>query len=314
MIRITLRQLAVFEAVAREGSIVKAAGEIGLSPSAASMSLKDLEAQLGAQLFVRQGKRLMLSDRGRQVREMATSILLQVVDLGSLTAPQELSGRLRIGAAGSLGNYLLPQLCAGFMQQYPRISIELRVSSSMDVMERVQRMSLDLGFVGAPVNSTYLQASPWLRDSLVVCCAPDNPLASRPRIMLNELARQPWVLEKTASSERTAFTTEALKYVNSINVVLETDSIEAIKRVVRQGQAVACISALAVEDEVRRGELAILKIPELNFTRICSLITRRNVYYSQTLQAFRTFAMAQGASTLTGPDERPSAEDIAKPC
>jgi len=195
------------------------------------------------------------------------------------------------------------------MQQHPRVTIELRVSSSMDVMERVQRMSLDLGFVAAPVNSTYLQATPWVRDSLVVCCAPDNPLASRPRIMLNELRNQPWVLEKTASSERTAFTTEALKYINSINVVLETDSIEAVKRVVRQSQIIACTSALAVEDEVRRGELAILKMPELTFTRICSLITRRNVYYSQALEAFRTFAMQQCASALADPVDHSTSTD-----
>src|SRR5207244_74965 len=69
LMRITLRQLAVFEAVARTGSIVRAAADIGLSPSAASMSLKDFEMHLGVELFARQGKKLLLSDHGREVRE-----------------------------------------------------------------------------------------------------------------------------------------------------------------------------------------------------------------------------------------------------
>lgn len=293
--RITLRQLAVFEAVARAGSIVKAAGEIGLSQSAASMSLKDLESHLGVELFAREGKKLMLSDRGRQVREMATSILIQVADLESLTTPDELRGRLRIGAAPSVGDYVLPQLCAAFMRRHPQVQIELKVASSMDVMDRVQKMSADMGFVGAPVNSTYLDATPWLRDSLVVCCAPENPLAARGPIALAALRDEPWVLEKTVSSERIAFTVETLKYMSSINVAMETDSIEAIKRAVMTGQMIACVSHICVEDEIRRGELAVLQVPELDFTRIFSLVTRREVYHSQVHQAFRAFAIAQYA-------------------
>ena len=293
--RITLRQLAVFEAVARAGSIVKAASEIGLSQSAASMSLKDLESHLGVELFARQGKKLMLSDRGRQVREMATSILIQVADLEALTTPDELRGRLRIGAAPSVGDYVLPQLCAAFMRRHPLVRLELRIASSMEVMDRVQKMSVDMGFVGAPVNSTYLDATPWLRDSLVVCCAPENPLATSGPIPLAELKDQPWVLEKTASSERIAFTVETLKYMSSINVAMETDSIEAIKRAVMTGQMIACVSRISVEDEIRRKELAVLEVPELNFTRIFSLISRCDVYHSQVHNAFRAFAMAQYA-------------------
>jgi DNA-binding transcriptional LysR family regulator len=297
-LRITLRQLAVFEAIVRAGSIVKAAGEIGLSQSAVSMSLKDLESHLGVELFARHGKKLMLSDRGRQVREMASSILIQVADLEALTTPEELRGRLRIGAAPSVGDYVLPQLCASFMRRHPLVRIELKVGSSMEVMDRVQKMSTDMGFVGAPVNSTYLDATPWLRDRLVVCCAPDNPLASGGPVSLAELKNHPWVLEKTASSERIAFTVETLKHMSSINVVMETDSLEAIKRVVKKGQVIACVSQVSVEDEIRRKELAVLQVPELDFTRIFSLVTRRDVYHSQVHNAFRAFAMAQCADPL----------------
>ena len=117
--RITLRQIAVFEAVARTGSVAGAADEIGLSPSAASMSLKDLETHLGVQLFARSGRRMMLTDRGRPMLEMARGILVQVADLESLSLPEEVRGRLRIGAAVPVGDYVLPGIWATRMPQIP---------------------------------------------------------------------------------------------------------------------------------------------------------------------------------------------------
>lgn len=288
--RITLRQLAVFEAVARTGSIVNAAEDIGLSPSATSMSLRDLEAHLGVSLFTRSGRSLTLSDRGRAMLESARAILVQVTDLEALSIPEELRGRLRIGAAAPVGNYVLPRLCAEFMRRHPNVRIELRVLPSQDVMEGIRNMTLDIGFVGAPVNSSYLEAQPWLRDALVVCASPDSPLARQGPVGLADLAEDAWLLEKTQSSERISFTVEALKYINSLNIVLETDSVEAIKRAARHGAGLACLSRLAVEEEIARGDLIALDVPELRFTRIFSLVSRRDTQHSHAFRAFRDFA------------------------
>ena len=292
--RITLRQLSVFEAVARTGSVAGAAEEIGLSPSAASMSLKDLETHLGVELFARSGRRMLLTDRGRPMLEMARGILVQVADMESLSLPEEVRGRLRIGAAVPVGDYVLPRLCAAFMHRHPGVRVELRIMPSHEVMEGVRNMALDVGFVGAPVNSSYLEAEPWLRDRLVVCAAPDHPLARRATVPLAELADQPWALEKTLSSERISFTVEALKSLNSLNIVFEGDSVEAIKRIVGEGTVLACLSSLTVADEIARGELVELTVPELHFTRIVSLVSRRDTDQPHACRAFRAFALEWG--------------------
>ena len=292
--RITLRQIAVFEAVARTGSVAGAADEIGLSPSAASMSLKDLETHLGVQLFARSGRRMMLTDRGRPMLEMARGILVQVADLESLSLPEEVRGRLRIGAAVPVGDYVLPGLCAAFMRVHPGVRVEMRIMPSHEVMEGVRNMALDVGFVGAPVNSSYLEAEPWLRDRLVVCAAPDHPLAGLPTVPLAELADEPWALEKTLSSERISFTVETLKSMNSLNIVFEGESVEAIKRIVRDGAVLACLSSLTVADELARGELVELAVPELDFTRIVSLVSRRDTQQPQACRAFHQFARQWG--------------------
>ncbi|WP_162854685.1 LysR substrate-binding domain-containing protein [Sphingobium estronivorans] len=288
--RITLRQLAVFEAVAREGSIVKASEELGLSPSAASMSLKELETHLGISLFARARRRLTLTDRGRTMLEMARAVLVQVADMEALSMPEELRGRLRIGAAAPVGNYVLPRLCADFMRHHPQVRIDLKILPSQDVLEGVRKMALDIGFVGSPVNSSYLDARPWLRDALVICAAPDSPLARRGTVHLTDLAQEGWVLEKTLSSERISFTVEALKYISSLNILLETDSVEAVKRAVAHGAGLACLSRLSVEEEIGRGELAALDVPELRFTRVFSMVSRRDTQQTHAFQAFQDFA------------------------
>ena len=289
--RVTLRQLAVFEAVARAGSIVRAAEEIGLSQSAVSMSLKELENHLGVDLFVRSGRRLYLSERGRTVLEMARGILVQVTDLEALTTPEELRGRLRIGASAPVGSYALPAMCADFMRVHPGVRIELRIMPSHEVMDGLRKLALDIGFVGSPVNSSYLDADPWLRDPLVICCAPGNRLASAGPVPLAALAAERWVLEKTLSSERISFTVEALKHFSSVDVVLETDSIEAIKRAVARGAGLACLSRLTVEEEIARGDLAVIEVPEMAFTRIFSMVRRRDSQQTTAFHAFRTFAL-----------------------
>ena len=290
--RITLRQLAVFEAVARIGSIAGAAEEIGLSPSAASMSLKDLETHLGVRLFARSGRRVLLTDRGRPMLEMARGILVQVADLEALSLPEEVRGRLRIGAAAPVGDYVLPGLCAAFMRRHPGVRIEMRILPSHEVLEGVRNMALDIGFVGAPVNSSYLEAEPWRRDALVVCAGPGHPLAGRRgSVPLEQLAAESWVLEKTLSSERISFTVEALKYLNSLNIVFEAESIEAIKRIVASGAGLACLSRMTVEGELARGELVALDVPELRFTRIVSMVSRRDTQQPEACRAFRDFAL-----------------------
>lgn len=291
--RITLRQLAALEAVAREGGIVKAAAHLGLSHSAISMSLKDLEAHLGVDLFLKSGRNLKLTDIGKRVLEKAQTILAQASDLEALAVPEQIHGRLRIGAAAPIGNYLLPSICAAFIEQHPEVRIELRVMPSQYAIEGIYKSSLDIAFVGAPVNSKHIEAMPWLRDPLVVCAGPSHPLVRRKTadFSLADLAQEKWIMEKTHSSERTSFTLEALKYINSLNIVLESDSVEAIKRAVQSGTGLACLSGLVVAQEIDRGELVPLKVRELDFTRIFSLIVRKKSYETQALHAFRNFVL-----------------------
>ncbi|MBO9695343.1 MAG: LysR family transcriptional regulator [Sphingopyxis sp.] len=289
-IRITLRQLAVFEAIARCGSIARAADEIALSQSAASMALRDLEAHLGVDLFAREGKRLLLSSYGRQVQARASSLLRQAEDLEKLNAGDELVGRLRLGATPALAHSVLSEACGRFTRAYPGVVIDLCVAASIDVIAKVHRMSLDMGFIGSPTNRSDLETRDWIDDRLAIFCAPDHPCVRDVGACLTELLTEDWALEKAMSSERISLTMEALKHLSSIRIVFEADSIDAVKAAVRAGGMIGCLSRRALTGEFARGELIDLEVPDLDVPRRATIIWKKDSYQGPLQSAFLEFA------------------------
>lgn len=289
-LRITLRQLRVFETVARTGSIAKASIELVMSPPAISMSLKELEGHLQRPVFDRQGRRLILNESGREIREMAHSLLLQAQELEESVSDRRVRGRLRIGAPPPLAIEVLPQLCAAFMVRHPHALLDVTIASSLEIMSATQKMAIGVGIVGSPVNSNYLSAEPWFADDLVVCCAPDNPLRDQVIRSIAELRDQPWILDKALSGERTSFVMQIFPEVPELRVALEANSLELIKETVRRTDALACLSRISVARELASGTLAELPIVHLRIRHAYNLITRRDVYLSRAQQAFLEIA------------------------
>jgi DNA-binding transcriptional LysR family regulator len=288
-IKVTLRQLAVFEAIARCGSIAKAADEIALSQSAASMALRDLEYHLNVELFSREGGRLLLSDHGRLVQARAAALLRQAEELERLAPNEQAVERLRLGATPSLAYSTVSAVCSRFAALHQGVTIDLAVGPSTEIMNKVHRMSLDIGFIGCPNNRSDIEHRGWVDDPLAVFCAPGNPLAHKAGASLREFLNEPWALERAQSSERWSLTMEALKHLSSQRIVFESDSIEAVKAAVRMGDMLGCLSKATISDEVRRGLLVDLRVPELAVTRHSTIIWKKSSYQGQMRRAFLDF-------------------------
>jgi DNA-binding transcriptional LysR family regulator len=284
-----LRQLAVFEAIARCGSIAKAADEIALSQSAASMALRDLEYHLNVELFSRQGGRLLLSDHGRVVQSRAAALLRQAEELERLAPNDQVVERLRLGATPSLAYSAVSEVCARFSALHTGVTIDLSVGPSTEIINKVHRTSLDIGFIGCPNNRSDIEHRGWAEDPLAVFCAPGNPLARKIGAPLAEFLNEPWALERSHSSERWSFTMEAFKHLSSQRIVFESDSIEAVKAAVRMGDMLGCLSKGTIDDDVERGLLVDLRVPELAVTRRSTIIWKKTSYQGQMRRAFLDF-------------------------
>jgi DNA-binding transcriptional LysR family regulator len=282
--RYSLRQLEVFLATAREENITRAASGLAMSQSAASGSLKELEAQFAVQLFDRVGKRLQLSELGKQLRPQAESLLAQARAFEQALVGVDVLGRLHIGATMTIGNYLAVAMIAEFRQRFPEADINLSVANTAAIAERVASFELDMGLIEGELNHPDLETTQWRRDELVVFAAPDHPLAHRRGLTDADLLSQQWIVRESGSGTRQAFDRAMHGILADLSISIELQHTEAIKRAVEAGMGFGCLSRISLVDAFRRGSLVPLNVPERDFSRELYLITHRKKYHGAALQ------------------------------
>ncbi len=296
--RFTLRQLQVFVAVAMQGNVSKAAESLALSQSAASTSLSELERQSSCQLFDRAGKRLNLNALGQQLLPQAVALLDQAKEIESLFNGKTGFGSLAVGATLTVGNYLATLLIGNFMQRHPDCQVSLHVQNTSHMVQQIARYELDLGLIEGDCQHPGIAVEPWVEDELVVFCAPQHPLARRGEATLEELCREAWILREKGSGTRLTFDQAMRHHPTPLNIRLELEHTEAIKRAVESGLGISCISRLALRDAIRRGSLVAVETPELDLVRQFNFIWHKQKYQTAAMSEFLDLcrALTKGVS------------------
>ncbi len=282
--RYTLRQLEVFLATARHENISRAARDLAMSQSAASGSLKELEGQFGVKLFDRVGKRLQLSELGRQLRPGAETLLAQAQGFEQALAGEDGMGRLHIGATMTIGNYLAVGMIADFRGRHPDADVALTVANTETIAEGVAGFELDMGMIEGEFQHPELETLHWRDDELVVFAAPDHPAAQSGALGDADLLALPWILRERGSGTRQTFDRAMHGLLPNLYIAMELQHTEAIKRAVEAGLGVGCLSRISLVDAFRRGGLVALDVPDRNFSRELFLITHRRKFHGVALQ------------------------------
>lgn len=286
MTSISPRQLAVFVQIAQLGTVRAAAERLHVSQPAASMALAEMERQLDAPLFDRQRRGLRLNARGRELLPLARELLERHAEFGRRAAQGDaLVGELRIGASNTVGNYLVGDLLGPFVRAHEHVAIRLRVANTATIAAGLLDHTLDLGCVEGPVTHPLIDVRRWRSDRLVVCAAPEHPLARRRSLRPADFAGARWVLREPGSATRAA-TERALAQLPPGETVLELDQIEAIKQAVVAGLGIACLPEVAVTDAVAAGRIRALATPFLDLRRTLAVLLHRERYRSALLEAF----------------------------
>lgn len=287
MASLNLHRLRVFHAVARRESYSRAAEDLHISQPAVSKHVLDLEEELGAKLFHRLGRRIVLTEAGRLMADYAQRIFVLADEarraLGELHGLER--GTLRLGASSTPGSYLLPRVLAAFCARYPRLEVSLDITASRDVVDRVLRQDLDLGFVGATFTAD-LHVQPYVEDELVLILRPGHPLAALRAIPHEGLEGETFILRDPASGTRTVAEAELRTRGITVRRFLELRSVEAVKQAVVEGLGISFISRYAVALEVRHKVLAIAADPHLRFPRPLVMISRKEARLSPAALAF----------------------------
>jgi DNA-binding transcriptional LysR family regulator len=276
----TLRQLQVFLATAKLENITRAAESLAMSQSAASSALKELETQYDIQLFDRAGKRLKLNELGRVLRPKAEALLAQAQEMDVALTQHQQPGTLKVGATLTIGNYLAVGLMAKYMENEPSAKVELEVANTQRIVDQVLHFELDLGLIEGELTHGDLEVVEWMQDDLVIFSSPDHPCASNNPLTDDQLKNIPWIVRETGSGTRQGFERAMHGLLGDIDLVLELQHTEAIKRAVEAGLGVGCLSEITLRDAFARNDLIPLQAPHRNWSRKFYWILHKNKYRS----------------------------------
>lgn len=292
--QITLRQLRIFEAVARHSSISRAAKEMHLTQPAVSMQVKQLEEQVGVPLLQKSGKRISLTDAGYELRAHAKQFAAQSVAL--IAAMQQFQGvdraLLRL-AVVSTANYFLPPLIAKLTGRHPGIRVTLQVANREAVLDSMMNNITDLVITGQPPESSELMAQPFMDNPLVVIASPSHHMAGLKHVSMSQFAKETLVVREAGSGTRAAIERHFADYGMTPIAGCELNTNEAIKQAVQACLGLAVVSAQTIELELETRRLVKLSVEGFPIVRRWYIVNRRDRRLSAAALAFRDILLCQ---------------------
>lgn len=282
----TLRQIEVFLATAHFENVTQAANSLSMSQSAASSALQDLEQRFEMQLFDRTGKRLQLNELGKSLRPRAEALMAQAREFERILTLHSDIGEIKVGATLTIGNYLAVAIMADFMKQHQGAQISLTVENTAAIASRVKNFELDVGLVEGELQDSVLEVTPWRSDTLALFCSPQHPLAAQGVLDDETLMAAQWIVREAGSGTRQAFDRAMHGLLPRLQLRLELQHTEAIKRAVEANLGIGCLSAITLQEAFARGSLVELKAPQRDWHRQFYFILHRQKYRSAGIQSW----------------------------
>ncbi|HBH64938.1 LysR family transcriptional regulator [Erwinia persicina] len=272
----TLRQLRVFVAVAQQGSFSQAGQLIGLSQSAVSHSIKELETEMGIRLLDRTTREVLLTEAGEQLASRLERLLeeLNTTLLDVRSYGHHRSGTVRVAASQTPSAHLMPQCLAAGQLHYPEIKVLLRDRPQQWVLQSIRNAEVDFGIVVGPLQADDLECEAILDEPFLLLCRQDDPLAQPPTVYWHMLNHRTLVLQDYASGSRVLID-EALRGQQvQAEIAQEIGHPATLFPMVEAGIGISILPALALPLPQGRPLLVRRIVPEIN--RSIMLVRRKN--------------------------------------
>lgn len=299
MKHVTLRQLKVFESVARHLSFSRAAEELHLTQPAVSMQVKQLEEQTGLPLTEMVGKKVFLTEAGAEVARHARRIAQQLREADeAIDALKGVhGGRLAIGVI-STAKYFAPRLLAEFRRRHPGIELFLNVNNRETVVRQLADNEIDLAIMGQPPQEFTTVAEAFADHPLVIVAAPDHPLAGQKKIAPALLDKEAFVIREPGSGTRATMERYFADVGISPRYIMELFSNETVKQAVMAGLGLSFISAHTVSLECEVGRIVKLPVAGTPIVRRWFVVHRAEKELMPVAETFRAFLLAEAAGFL----------------
>jgi len=299
MLHLTFRQLSVFEAVARHLSFSRAAEELHLTQPAVSMQIKQLEENVGAALFEQLGKKIFLTEAGRELSHYSRVIAQQITEVEAVLSELKglKRGKLKISVA-STANYFAPQLLATFSQRYPTVTVALNVTNRQALLQQLANNEMDMAIMGQPPDGLDLVAESFMDNPLVVIAPMKHALSRKKSIPFRRMEEETFLIREEGSGTRIAMKRFFEIHGVKMRTGMEMSSTEAIKQAVQAGLGLGVVSRNTVELELEAKRLTVLDVVGFPIHRHWFIVHRKDKRLSAAAQAFKNFLLEEATTVL----------------
>ena len=289
---VNLKSLKIFCDIISRRSFSRAAEDNGISQSGASQVVGQLENRLGVQLIERSKRPLVPTREGKVFFEGCRKLLAAYDALEDevRTLHNEVAGRVRVAAIYSVGLHHMTSYLQEFRAQHPKANVRLEYLHPERVLESIENGEADLGIVSYPRSNRLVEAEPWREEAMVIVCAPSHPLAEADETPLAAIAGLPMVGFDADLVIRHEIDRVLDGHGVEVDVAMEFDNIETIKRAIEIDAGIAILPEPTVLREVAAGTLARVRIADADAARLLvrplGIIRSRNRQLAPTAQRF----------------------------
>jgi DNA-binding transcriptional LysR family regulator len=264
-----LRQLEIIRAIAETGSFTAAGHKLHVSQSAISRQILLLEEELKEPVFLRVGRRIRITPAGEALLQLSTRVFQDLNDtIAGITDSQEsLRGQVRLLGGMTVCLYVLPPLLTELKRHHPNIDLKLVTGSSDRCIQHLRAGTGDLALLTLPVDQPDMVAIPVMQEELMLVTAARHPLSRKRKILPQDLVRQPFVLFESGSNTRRVVDEFFMTARIEPQIVMETENVEIIKAMVRNGIGISIIPFQSVTRDVSSGHLFCARIEGRSLVR-----------------------------------------------
>jgi DNA-binding transcriptional LysR family regulator len=280
------RNIATFLCVAEKESFTKAAKELGYVQSTVSMQIQQLEEEIGACLFERIGKHVMITPSGQKFLEYANQ-MLQIVQEAKLLGkqPEEIVGSLRIGILESLLEWIMVDCVPHFYQNFPNVSIETKTASGNDLVNMLKHNELDFIFLlDRKISERNCKCVFSARENIVFVTNPWHPLASKDEARLADILQYPLILTERNGTYRQALENVVAQKNMYISPFLEINNTSAIVKLLHKQVGIAFLPEYTVRESVAKGNLVLLPVVDCPMQLWCQMFYHENKWVTPQMR------------------------------
>lgn len=282
------KQLNTFLTVSTLLNFTKAASQLGYAQSSITAQIQQLESELDIKLFERIGKTVTLTYAGTMLIPYVTQILNLSKNMkDTLSNSAAPTGTLTIGAAESLSIFRLPVILKEYRNLYPNVDINLKLLNCSEFLPNLSNGTIDVAFtIGCKMESEYIIEEIELPEPILVLACPGHPFIQREEVFPKDFENEALLLTGINCCYRGAFVNRLSKNKVIPKIVLETDSIQAIKQAAMSGLGICVLPAISVTEEVATGKLIPLRINTEDFRIVSQLLYHKDKWISPALSSF----------------------------